>query len=216
MRLCFPILALLALAGCAQTRHVTLSYPVPAAPLADTRTDAVQLKPVDLASFAPDKPKLLTVDGWLDDYFTVLRDFEERERRAALAIHPEWLPQIEALRQLESENERMARFVFLYYYRTGKGQIHWSQGNWLASVLPCNCGRIHQVDIPEWESHFRALSEARAAATKIVDEGFQSAYALIARDLRKSLWPDWEAQMVRLKPGFLRFAQKMGGKAEEH
>ncbi len=208
MRLHFPLLALLALAGCAHTpRTPPPSPPSMAIAPVTTPRNTVQLKPVEQPNQST-VPSPLTAERWLDEYFITIREFEEKCYQAALATHPEWTPQIEAMRNLDAENERMARFVFLYYYQTRKGEIRWTNGNWARLVLPCNCGRSHQNEIQELQGLSLAVLEARRSLAQIADETFRNSYNLAVGDLRRELWAERNAQMGRLKVGFLRFMRK--------
>ena len=209
MRLCCPILALLALAGCAHTPRTKESAPpVGIAQRTGTIINAVPLEPLQpIASTVP-QGALVTVDTWLDDYFATLHKFEETEYRAALETHPEWAPQIEAKRLVSAENENVARAAFLYIMRNGAEGISWSDGDWMWNVIPCNCGKIHQIKSPGWSDRFQRLTEARIALEKISDVAFRNAYVRAVFDLKTSLKPKWEAEMERLKPGFFRFMRE--------
>lgn len=213
MRLHFPLLALLALAGCAYTPRKLPSDPAPLAPLTGTRITSVQLQPVVLASSATAHSALLTVDAWLDDYFAVCRSFEEKLYHSALATHPEWAPQIGAMRRVNAENENTARAAFLYLHRTGTEQLKWHDGDWTWQTLPCNCGKVHRFDTPGWEDRFKKLTQARIALEEVSNEQFHDAYLVAVFDLRESLLPELKVQLVRLEPGFRRLMHEPG-KAE--
>jgi len=205
MRLHFPLLALLALAGCAHSPHATAPVPPPvtAVPV-PTPSNAVQLKPVDFAALMPSQ---LTAEAWLDDYFTTVREFEELEYRAALAAHPEWAPQIEAKRCVSAENENVARAALLYILRNG-GDIPWSEGDWVWNVIPCNCGKVHHIQSAGWADQFQRLTEARITLEKISDVFFENDYLRAVFELKTSLKPRRESEMERLKPGFFRIMRR--------
>ena len=209
MRLHFPLLALLALAGCAHSPNRTTSAPPPVAALpVATSVNAVQLNPVDLAVSPSANPALVTLDSWLDDYFATVHAFEEMEYRTALAKHPEWAPQIEAKRLVSAEDENVARAAFLYILRNGAEGVFWSDGDWMWNVIPCNCGKIHHIKSPGWSDRFQRLTEARIALEKISDVAFQNDYLRAGFDLKTSLKPRWESEMERLKPGFFRIMRE--------
>lgn len=203
MRLSFPVLALLTLAGCAHTPRSSPPSLSPVAPLAGTRIDTVQLKPADLAAPALTNATLLTADSWLDDYFATVREFEELEYRSALVAHPEWAPQIEARRRVSAENENVARAAFLYISRNG-GVVPWSDGDWIWNVIPCNCGKVHHIQSGGWAERFPRLTEARVELEKITNAELNNAYLLAVYDLKVTLKPKWQSAMARLKPGFYR------------
>ena len=175
-----------------------------------TRITFVQLQPVALASSAPANPALLTVDAWLDDYFAVCRNFEEKLYHSALATHPKWAQQIEAMRRVNAENENTARAAFLYLHRTGTEQLKWHDGDWTWQTLPCNCGKVHRFDTPGWEDRFKKLTQARIALEKVSNKQFRDAYFVAVFDLRESLLLELKEQLARLEPGFRRLMHEPG------
>lgn len=209
MRLHLPVFALLALAGCTHSTSRTTSVPPPVAvtPLA-TSGNAVPLKPVDFAAAPSANPALLTVDSWLDDYFAVWRAHNEKLKQAAQQAHPKWASLLDALRRMESEYEALARYVFYYNHRVGTEGIFWAKGNWAQNVMPCSCGKIGRINTPEWERLFRDLSAARDEFHPDDAGAFWMEYRAAIKETEQSLQPALDAELARLKPGFLRFMRE--------
>jgi hypothetical protein len=171
-------------------------------------TPVLVLKPADLRSSAPSSASVLTVDSWLDEYFSAYRSIEKELHHAALAAHPEWAPQIEAMRRVSVENENVARAAFIHLHRTGTDGIYWSDGEWIWAVLPCNCGKIHNIESPDSEVRVQQPTAAHIALERVSTKQFRDAYNLAVSHTRQSIKPEWKTQLDRLKPGFLRFMRE--------
>lgn len=213
MRPHLPILALLILAGCA---HSSKRPPPPIAPFTGTRVDAVQLKPVVLASSAPTNHTLLTVAGWLDDYFAVWRAYNEKLSAAALRAHPKWAILLKALSEVHNEDESLARDVFQYHMQQQTGGLYWVDGEWAQNVMPCACGQHGMINTPEWKRLFLHLSQVREKFHPGDPQAFWKSYHAAIRDTELALKPGLDAEMARLKPGFLRFMREPTRRAAAH